>query len=82
MVGRDLLRLVGHHARGDVHRVARGDSAARCEGAYSPRKAPRVAARDLHVLHIHAELVRDDLRPHGRVRLALARDAGRGHDLA
>ena len=73
----DVLRLLGDHARRHVHRVARGDRTTRREGAHPPLELPRVAARDLDIGDVHAQLVGDDLRPHGRMRLALVGNPGR-----
>ena len=82
MLGRDPFGLLGHHAGGDEHRIARGDSAPRSEGTDAPREAARIAAGDLNVGDVDAQLVGDDLGPDRGVGLALAGDPGRGDHLA
>ena len=65
-----------------MHGVSRRNGAARGEGADAPLKAPGVSAPDLDVGDVDAQRVRHHLSEYGAVSLALAGDAGGGHDLA
>ena len=71
LAARQLQHLLAHRDRRSVARAPRHHGAATGEGARAPMELPSVARDHVHVRHVYAQDLGDDLSEYGKVALSL-----------